>query len=110
MVKIYDFHNDSIDLDLKEEPMSKETPVVPTPPEEPGAERFEKRPYSQVAKLTLSGSDIRVGIDNDTRELSEPSVFLHIDEGYEAVFMTANEARLPIAALTCAINQSEGDM
>lgn len=67
---------------------------------------FNPAEHQTVATMRLSGTDVRVGAAQRPNP-AENSVWLDSDEQVEAVWMSASEARLLVAALTLAIEMAE---
>lgn len=59
--------------------------------------------HNDIAKLTLSGTDIRVGTYDSSRS-TEPSVYIQTEDDPEPVYIKVAEARVLRAALGAAID------
>ncbi len=60
----------------------------------------------KIATLHISGAEVEIGfVTHD--DPSQNSVMFWTDEQADAVYMSATEARLLIAALSCAVKEAE---
>lgn len=66
--------------------------------------RLNKLPYTTVADLVLSGSQMWVGT---LTEKEGDAIVIHNDEMIEPIYFNANEARMLVAALNVAIEENE---
>lgn len=66
---------------------------------------IEKMPYWHCNRLTVSGGTVRIA---NLHEAEGDSIAIQMEDMYEPLFISSNEARLVIAALQVAIDHDEG--
>ena len=64
-----------------------------------------KDSHSDVAKINVSGSDIRIGV----YEHDDLSVYIQTEDNAEPIYMNTHEAELFVAAIQAAKARAKGE-